>query len=87
MAPRRRKKPIEVPNTQTIDFSATGDTIECEIPIDPQLLDTQASQPPTHSLPTTPSQPSEELLDRIEWTAEMIQVLFSELLEQAQDGK
>ena len=90
--PRRQSKPTKAPNVQIIDFTTTEeDTIECELPIDPQLLlysqlhtESQAesrseSQPPTPSLDDQP--------DRIEWTAIMIQTLFSELLEQAQDGK
>jgi hypothetical protein len=94
MAPRRQKKPTVAPYFQTIDFSATEDAIQCKIPIDPQLLE---SQPESHfeshpesrpSQPTTPPQPStEDQLDRIEWTTEMIHVLFTELLDQAQDGK
>ena len=93
MAPlRRQSKPTKALNVQIIDFTTTEeDTIECELPIDPQLLlysqlhtESQAesrseSEPPTPSLDNQP--------DRIEWTAIMIQTLFSELLEQAQDGK
>jgi hypothetical protein len=95
MAPRRQKKPIEALNTiQTIDFSSTEDTIQCEVPIDPRLLITESeSLLAPESLPellpelTSPSQPLTEDQDRIEWTPEMIQVLFAELLEQVQDGK
>jgi hypothetical protein len=95
MAPRRQKKPIEALNTiQTIDFSSTEDTIQCEVPIDPRLLITEsesllAPESLPESLPelTSPSQPLTEDQDRIEWTPEMIQVLFAELLEQVQDGK
>jgi hypothetical protein len=118
MAPRRQKKPVNVLNTQTIDFSATEDTII----IDPQLLhpesypesypeshpeshpelhpeshpeshpqshpESHSLLPPTPSQPNTPSQPStEDQLDRLEWTPKMIETLFTELLDQAQDGK
>ena len=100
MAPRRLKQPVEALNTnQVIDF--TEDTIQCEVPIDPRLLKQPESQPPESqplesllesplelsTQPTTPSQPVTEDQDRIEWTPEMIHVLFAELLEQAQDGK
>jgi hypothetical protein len=37
--PRRQTKPTKAPNIQIIDFTTTEeDTIECELPIDPQLL-------------------------------------------------
>lgn len=96
MAPRRQKRPIEALNVQIVDFSAPEDTIQCEVPIDPQLLELQPEshpeQYPSESQPIPPSTPSlslssEDQLDRIEWTPQMIQVLFTELLEQAQDGK
>jgi Myb/SANT-like DNA-binding domain len=93
MAPRRQNKPAEALNTQIIDFSATEDNLM----IDPQPLpeshpeshsESQSLQPPTPSLPNTPSQPSiEDQLDRLEWTPEMIKTLFTELLDQALDGK
>ena len=94
--PRRQTKPIKALNVQIIDFTTTSDedTIECELPIDPELLlleshtELPESQPPPPSLDALPSTPSlDEQPDRIEWTAIMIQTLFSELLEQAQDGK
>lgn len=80
--PRRQPKPIKAPNIQIIDFTTTEeDTIECELPRDPQPeSQAELSQPP--STPSLDDQP-----DRIEWTPIMIQTLFSELLEQAQDGK
>src|ERR1700704_6650698 len=97
MAPQRRQtKPIKALNVQIIDFTTTSDedTIECELPIDPELLlleshtELPESQPPPPSLDAPPSTPSlDDQADRIEWTAIMIQTLFSELLEQAQDGK
>ena len=97
MAPlRRQTKPTKAPNVQIIDFTTINeDTIECELPIDPELLlspeshtELPESQPPPPSLDALPSTPSlDDQPDRIEWTAIMIQTLFSELLEQAQDGK
>jgi hypothetical protein len=37
--PRRQTKPTKAPNIQIIDFTTTEeDTIECELPIDPQFL-------------------------------------------------
>jgi hypothetical protein len=37
--PRRQTKPTKAPNIQIIDFITTEeDTIEYELPIDPQLL-------------------------------------------------
>ena len=40
MAPlRRQTKPTKAPNVQIIDFTTSNeDTIECELPIDPELL-------------------------------------------------
>jgi hypothetical protein len=97
MAPLRRQiKPTKALNVQIIDFTTINeDTIECELPIDPELLlspeshtELPESQPPPPSLDVPPSTPSlDDQPDRIEWTAIMIQTLFSELLEQAQDGK
>ena len=92
MAPlRRQTKPTKAPNVQIIDFTTSNeDTIECELPIDLELLlleshtELPESQPPPPSLDALPSTPSlDEQPDRIEWTAIMIQTLFSELLEQA----
>jgi hypothetical protein len=85
MAPRRKTKPTNASNEQIIDFTATleDSTIECELPIDLGLL--RSPQPPAESRPPTPSlfdQP-----DRIKWTALMEQTLFTELLDQALDGK
>lgn len=88
MAPRRQKKPIEALNVQIIDFTSAEDTIQCEVPVDPELLITHESPLELSTQPSTPSQPStEDQVDRIEWTPQMMQVLFTELLEQANDGK
>ena len=79
MAPRRSRVPTKAQDMQIITYQPE-DSIEVDSNIDPQLL----TQPPT---PSQPSTPSEDQSDRIEWLAEMIHVLFSELLDQAQDGK
>ena len=60
--PRRQTKPTKALNVQIIDFTTTeDDTIECELPIDPQLLlysqfhtESQAESP-SESHPPTPS--------------------------------
>jgi hypothetical protein len=88
--PRRQTKPIKAPNVQIIDFTTTDkDTIECELPEDP--LSCPQSHTESHAESYSESQPRTPSLDdqpdRIEWTAIMIQTLFSELLEQAQDSK
>ena len=67
-----------------------------ELQLDTQLKaypeshpESQSSQLPTitENVDNTSNTTDKDQLDRIEWTAEMIHTLFTELLEQAQDGK
>jgi Myb/SANT-like DNA-binding domain len=86
--PRRQTKPVKALNVQIIDFSATEEeTIECELPVDPQLhtQSTTESQPESQPDPHTPSLSDQS--SRIKWTPLMLQTLFTELLDQALDGK
>jgi hypothetical protein len=77
MAPRRKTKPTKASNEQIIDFTATleDSTIECELPIDQELL--RSPQPPAESRPQPPAEsrpPTPSLFDqpdRIKWTALM----------------
>jgi hypothetical protein len=62
-----------------------GDVIDLEILEAPVIEVLREPSPP--SQPSTPSVSVEDQLDRIEWSTQMIHVLFTELLEQAQDGK
>ena len=90
MAPRRSRKPTAKAldlDLQIVQFSAE-DSIEVDPLIDPQLLSLPTlSRLSTPSQPSTPSISIEDQSDRIEWSTQMIQVLFTELLEQVQDGK
>jgi hypothetical protein len=79
MAPRRSKTPATAQNLQIHKYQG-NETIEVDTNIDPQPL-TQLSTP------SQPSTPLEDQSDRIKWLPEMIQVLFTELLDQAQDSK
>jgi hypothetical protein len=63
--PRRQTKPTKAPNVQIIDFTTTGDedTIECELPIDPQLLLFPQPHAESHTESCSESQPPTPSLD------------------------
>jgi hypothetical protein len=91
----------EVPGAQVVDFSISEDIYvqseqepQPELQLDTQLklktyLESQSSQLPTitENVDNTSNTTDKDQLDRIEWTTEIIHTLFTELPEQAQDGK
>jgi Myb/SANT-like DNA-binding domain len=94
MAPPRTRKPsakARESGLQFVQYSQPEESIEVDpfadsLPIDPQLQDSQL-QDSQSIAPSQPSTSTEDQLDRIEWTNEMVRVLFTELLDQAMDGK
>jgi hypothetical protein len=71
--PRRQTRPVKAPNVQVINLSATEEeTIECELPVDPQLhtQSTTESQPESQPDLHTPSLSDQS--SRIKWTPLML---------------
>jgi hypothetical protein len=64
MALGRQTKPTKAPNIQIIDFTATKeDTIECKLPIDPQLLLHPQSHTESYTNSYSKSQPPTPFLE------------------------